>query len=168
MTVLSRKFLQKEIKAKRLVISPYNPKNVGPGSIDLTLSNTIRKFKEIWRTFDVNEAADYKNITEKVKIKEYYIMEPEETILAITKEKITLPEDLCGWIFTRSRFARLGLITDTSFVQPGSSNKPVLEIHNLGPRPLAIYPGTKVCQIVIGQTKGAAKYKGKFKLQKDV
>ncbi len=51
MTILSKKFLQKEIKAKKLVISPYNPRNVGPGSIDLTLSNTIRKFKEIWRTF---------------------------------------------------------------------------------------------------------------------
>ncbi|MBW3010604.1 dCTP deaminase [Candidatus Woesearchaeota archaeon] len=168
MTILTKEFLQKEIRAKRVVISPYNPKNIGPGSIDLTLSNNMRKFKEVWRTFDVKEGADYKNITEELKIKEYYILEPAETILIITKEKVTLPKDLCGWIFTRSRFARLGLITNTSFVQPGSSNNPVLEIHNIGPRPLAIYPGTKVCQLVIGRTEGEAKYKGKFKQQKKV
>jgi dCTP deaminase len=168
MTILTKEALLDEIKKKNIAITPYNAKNIGPGSIDLTLSNGMRKFKEVWRTFDVKEGADYKNITEEMKIKAYYIMEPGETILAIAKEKVTLPKDLCGWIFTRSRFARLGLITNTSFVQPGSSNFPVFEIHNIGPRPLAIYPGTQVCQLVVGRTEGEAKYKGKFKQQKKV
>lgn len=168
MTILTKEALLDEIKNKRLKIDPLVKKNIGPGSIDLTLNETIRKFKEIWRTFDVDEEADYKRITEKKKIKKFYIMDPGETILAITEEKVSLPKDLCGWLFTRSRFARLGLMSNTSFVQPGSSNKPVLEIHNWGPRPLAVYPQTRICQLVVGRTEGEAKYKGKFKLQKEV
>jgi len=92
---------------------------------------------------------------------------PGETVNAITVEKITLPDDICGWLEGRSSFARLGLMVHitASFMQPGISNRQVLEISNVAPIPLAIYPGVKICQFVFQKMIGKAVYKGKFAAQ---
>jgi dCTP deaminase len=50
-------------------------------------------------------------------------------------------------------------------VQPGCDNKQVLEISNMSPMPIALYPGTRICQIVLEEIKGRAKYDGIFKDQ---
>jgi len=50
-------------------------------------------------------------------------------------------------------------------VQPGSDNKQVLEISNMSPMPIALYPGTRICQIVLETVEGKAKYKGRFRDQ---
>ena len=51
-------------------------------------------------------------------------------------------------------------------MQPGINNKQVLEIRNIGPLTLKLKPGTKICQLILEEAKGKAKYKGKFKNQK--
>lgn len=90
--------------------------------------------------------------------------------MGITKERIKLGENICGWLEGRSRFARLGLLVHISagFMQPGINNQQVLEIVNLGHRPLRLHAGTKICQFIFQTTKGKAKYEGKFKGQKEV
>ncbi|MFA5987026.1 MAG: dCTP deaminase, partial [Candidatus Paceibacterota bacterium] len=64
----------------------------------------------------------------------------------------------------RSRFARVGLGVHVTagFIQPGSDNYPVLEMTNLGPVPLSIKPGVKVCQFIFQRCDGEAKHDGKF------
>jgi uncharacterized repeat protein (TIGR01451 family) len=51
---------------------------------------------------------DYRTLTSLVDINDGYLLEPGELVLGITRERITLPEDLCGWLNSRSRFARIG------------------------------------------------------------
>lgn len=53
-----------------------------------------------------------------------------------TKECITLSDNICGWINSRSRFARIGLMSHVTapFISPGISNKQVLEIFNASKR----------------------------------
>ncbi|MBW2987024.1 dCTP deaminase [Candidatus Woesearchaeota archaeon] len=165
MAIYTRDEILKLIKAKKIKITPFNKNNIGPGSIDLTLSNKIREFKQVWRTFDIKPDSDYKKITTTKTIKNYHIIKPKESVIAITKEKVSLPENICGWLMTRSRYARLGLVAVSSFVQPGSENKPVIELFNSGPRPLALYPNIKLVQMILETTVGTAKYKGKFKQQ---
>jgi dCTP deaminase len=88
-------------------------------------------------------------------------------VLGITKEKITLPEDICGWLNSRSRFARIGLMSHITapFISPGVSNRQILEIFNAGKNKIKLMPGTKICQLVLQECKGKAKYEGKFKEQ---
>jgi len=43
---------------------------------------------------------------------------PGRTGPGITQERITLPEDLCGWLNSRSRFARIGRTTYNGLVRP--------------------------------------------------
>ena len=51
------------------------------------------------------------------------------------------------------------------FICPGVSNKQVLEIFNAGKRKLKLYPNEKICQLILEQCKGKAKYNGMFKQQ---
>jgi dCTP deaminase len=92
---------------------------------------------------------------------------PGELVHGITREKIRLPGNLAGRIEGRSRFARIGLMVHMTagLVQPGCNNKQVLEISNMSSMPLALYPGTRVCQIVLEEVRGEAKYEGRFKDQ---
>jgi len=161
--ILTKKVILEEIKNKNIKISPFNPKSIGAASVDLTLGDTIRVFKKV-DNIPITETVDYKKYTRRVSIKKGYVLEPGELIIGITKEKIQLPDDICGWLQSRSRFARLGLIVHMTapFMQPGINNHQALEIYNAGPHDLKLKPGTKVCQFIFERCEGHAKYRGKF------
>ncbi len=165
--ILAHDKIKEEIEKGNIKIEPPISENqIGPGSVDLHLGNVFRRFKHHNEIFIVNDDANFEELTEEVVIEErkYLLIKPNETVLGITKEKITLAQNLCGWIEGRSRFARIGLgvhIT-SGFVQPGVSNHQVLEITNLGPAPLALYPNTRLCQFVFQRCDGSGQYKGRF------
>ena len=165
MCLLAKSEILREIKKGNIKITPLNKKNIGPGSVDLTLDNVFRKFVKS-RKVSINENTDYKKLTKKIKSKSITLL-PGELVLGITKERIKLAPNLAGWLQGRSRFARLGLMVHVTagFVQPGVDNKQVLEIINLSPFALEVKPGTKICQIVFEMAEGKAKYSGKFKNQ---
>jgi dCTP deaminase len=169
MAILTREAILREIEAGNIGVEPFIPSNIGPASIDLHLGNEIRRFVSDRHIIPVQEEFNYENITELVHINDgdHYLLLPGETILGITREKITLAGNICGWLEGRSRFARLGLLVhiSASFMQPGISNKQVLEMSNFGPMALAIMPGTKICQFIFQKTIGEAHYHGKFSQQ---
>lgn len=164
--ILTRNEILNDIKKKRIIIKPFSNSQIGPASIDLTLSNEIRLFKRRILPFKIEEDSDFKKITSPRKIKSF-VLYPNEFILAITREKIKLPPDVCGWLTGRSRFARLGLAIHitASFIQPGINNRQVLEIKNVSNSPLKLFPGARICQMILEKTKGRAKYAGRFAKQ---
>lgn len=167
--ILTKDILLEKIKKKEIKVEPFDSKSVGPASIDLTLDTKIRIFKTDKPHLVINENEDYKNVTKVIDIaKKGYILKPGELVLGITKEKITLPGNVCGWLNSRSRFARLGLMSHITapFISPGVSNHQVLEIYNAGNHDIKLIAGVKVCQLVLQECKGSAVYKGKFKDQK--
>ena len=104
--ILAKPEILRQIQDGRIKIEPFDEEAVGPASIDLTLDNKLRVFntdQHITRT-DI----DYKTLAKLVDITDGYLLEPGELVLGITKEKITLPEDVCGWLNSRSRFAGSG------------------------------------------------------------
>jgi dCTP deaminase len=165
--ILGKKEILKEIAKKRIVITPFDKSAIGPASIDLTLDNKIRVFLKNKKVIDIKENLDYKTITKLVDIKNGFILKPGDLVIGITKEKITLPNDICGWLNSRSKFARVGFMSHITapFICPGVSNQQVLEIYNAGKETLRIHPGIKVCQLIFQKAKGAEKYNGGFKNQ---
>jgi dCTP deaminase len=163
--ILTKNEILKGIKNGKIKIIPYSINNLGPASYDLTLSDEFRIYSG-GKKIAVSEAADYKKYSKIVRgsIK----LKPDGFVLGITKEKITLADDICGWLSGRSRFARLGLQihSTAAFVQPGIDNHQVLEIYNLSKNTLELKPGTKICQIIFERAEGKAKYKGMFAKQK--
>jgi dCTP deaminase len=135
----------------------------------LALGNEFRVFKKVRDIFHVKEEVRFEEISDTVHVKDgdYLLLMPGELVHGITKERIRLPGNLAARIEGRSRFARVGLIVHMTagLIQPGCDNKQVLEISNMSPMPLALYPGTKICQIVIEEVLGEAKYSGRFKDQ---
>ena len=48
------------------------------------------------------------------------------------------------------------------FMGPGIDSQQVLEMSNFGPVPLAVYPGTPICQFVFQRMDGEGHYRGVF------
>ncbi len=167
MAVLTRDEIIKKINIGEIIIEPFEKTRVGPASVDLTLGNTFRVFKNVHDLIHLSENVDVDAVSELVTVKDYFTLLPGQTALGITVEKLTLPPTICGWIQGRSRFARIGLMVHitASFIQPGVSNKQVLEMSNAGPMPLALRPGIAICQIILEETTGKARYEGVFKHQ---
>ncbi len=166
MATLGKDELLKLIGNGILRIEPFGKEQVGPASIDLHLGDSFRVFEKTRDVFQVREDADYKQLTRAVKVERNssFLIMPNELVQGITEETLTLPETLSGRIEGRSRFARLGLLIHLSsgFIQPGSTGKVVLEILNVSPLPLALHPGTAICQVIIEEARGATKYQGAF------
>ena len=165
--ILAENEILREIKNKRIKITPFSKTHVGPGSYDLTLADEFRVFKESSKPKAVEENVNYKTMTKKVIAKKGIILQPGEFIIGITKEQINLPSNVAAWIQGRSRFARMGLMIHSTapFIQPGSNNRQVLEMYNAGPVPLLLKPGERVCELIFERCDGHAHYKGKFKAQ---
>jgi dCTP deaminase len=164
MAVLTRDAILRELETGRLRIEPLAPDQVGPASIDLTLGNEIRVLTPSAEAIPIRDEVDFLDHTESQTLDEPYVLPPGGTIHGITVEKITLPPDLCGFLEGRSRFARLGLMihVTSAFVQPGVSNRQVLEMSNVAGHPLQIHAGVRLCQIVLMRTEGQAVYRGRF------
>ena len=164
--ILTRSEILKTIKQGKLKITPFRKKYIGSASIDLTLSNEFRVFKDNCRPITLTEISDYKKYTKLVR-KKSIIVEPGDFILAITKEKLTMPNDLCGWLQGRTRFARFGLSIHATapFISPAVNNRQILEIKNLSKVPLKLKAGTRICQLIIEQLEGNAIYNGKYRRQ---
>lgn len=166
MSVLIGKEIGKALKNKLIKIEPLEKSQIGPGSIDLTLGNEFRIFKKRSKLYHVKNESHFQDITRDIHVKDgdYIVIKPGEMILGITKEKITLSDNISGRLEGRSRFARFGLAVHVTagFMHPGIANHQVLEIVNLGHAPLALYPGTRICQFVFEKCDGHAIYKGRF------
>lgn len=168
MAVLTHDEIIEKINEGLIKIEPFEEKSVGSASIDLTLGNKFRVFKNIHNTVHLNsDKFDSDSYSDLITVKDSITLQSGRTILGVTVEKITLPPNICGWIQGRSRFARIGLMVhiSSSFIQPGVSNRQVLEIYNAGPISIELYPGVSICQIILEETKGKANYKGSFKNQ---
>jgi len=167
MTVLTRDAIRAELESGRLGITPFEPDQLGVASIDLTLGDEIRIIVEGGPPIDVVSDSDYREHTLVQRLDEPYVLAPGSTIHGITRERIRLPGDLCGFLEGRSRFARLGLMihVTSAFVQPGVNNRQVLEMSNVASRPLRIHAGVRLCQLVLMRTEGEARYAGRFASQ---
>jgi dCTP deaminase len=167
MPILTHDEILARVRSGDIVIDPYQEDCVGPASVDLHLGREFRVFKKMHEIYPVNDHSDFNRITDLVRTEDPFVLMPGETVLGITEERIKLPPNLCGWLEGRSRFARLGLMVHITagFMQPGIDNRQVLEIANVSTVPLALQPGTRLCQFIFQTTVGEAVYRGAFARQ---
>jgi dCTP deaminase len=148
--ILSDVDIKKEIKSKKLVITPFDPKSIQPASLDVKMSNEFRIFKNSTKPYiDVKEPAD--EFMELIKIKkgDPIIIHPREFLLGTTIEKVKIPNDLVAQLNGRSSLGRLGIIVHATagFIDPGFEGFVTLEITNVANLPIALYPGMRIGQL---------------------
>jgi len=145
--ILTCDVIRGEIEAGRVVIEPFFADQLGPASIDLHLGDEIRVMHAGREPVPVTDDVDYRTITDVRSLETPYPLAPGETIHGITRERITLPGDIGG------------------FVQPGVASRQVLEMSNVSGRTLLIHAGVRLLQIVLQRCEGSAVYQGRFARQ---
>jgi len=162
--ILTRDVILSEIAAGNVTVDPFDAAMVGPASVDLHLGDELRVFDASEQAIDVREDVDFRRLSRVVRLDAPFILEPGKTVLGITRERVRLAPNICGWLDGRSRFARVGLMIHVTagFLSPGIDNRQVLEISSLSASPLRLHAGVAICQIVLQRTEGSAVYRGRF------
>jgi dCTP deaminase len=140
----------KERVGKDIIVRPMEPDQIGPSSIDLSLGNKWRIFKQLTKThIDPSKDKDTDEFTEVVTADEF-VIHPGEFVLGTTKEFIQVPVDLVGRLEGRSSWGRLGIVIHSTagFVNPGFNGTLTLEMTNLGKMPVLLKSGMRICQII--------------------
>lgn len=149
--VLSDRTIKELIGAGKIGIDPYQEKRVQPSSVDLTLGDRIRVFANNHRHGLVDLRQPLEDLTELVTLEpgKPFILHPQEFVLGITHERITLPDDLVGRLEGKSSLGRLGLLIHSTagFVDPGWGGRLTLELANILNLPITLYAGMPVAQI---------------------
>ena len=148
--VLSDRSIKEELAKGRIVISPLNPDDIQPASVDLNLDGRVLVFANSRRPYiDVKEGLE--DLTQMVEIQDEspFILHPGEFVLGSTLENIELPDDLVARLEGKSSLGRIGLVIHSTagFVDPGWKGHLTLELSNLARLPITLYKGMKIGQI---------------------
>jgi len=84
------------------------------------------------------------------------VIHPQQLLLASSFEFISMPSDLCGFVLTRSRYARAGLMIATAaYVHPNWRGCLTLELVNYGEVPVELICGSQIGQLALLEAKPA-------------
>ena len=178
MGVLNRKAIKVKVEErnydKKLVVTPLlSEDQIGPASVDIRLgSSIIVPRKTYFEKHDVTERDEVQQLERRLysriqlKYGNKFVLHPNQLILAVTFEYISLPADVFCTIASRSSWGRLGLVIATaSIIQPGFKGCLTLELANLSENPITLYPGLLVGQLVfqnVPSPGGFASYEGRY------
>ena len=153
MTILSDTEIMEAIEKGKIMIEPFLRQNVGPCSIDLTLASYFVVFNP-GETVDPKNLETLRRVIQHVDTKDKpLVMNPGQFVLGSTNEHIRLSKDLSATLEGRSSIARTGIVVHAAgLVQAGTGLlKPstlTLEIFNMSPAPVKLYPGERIVQII--------------------
>ena len=150
MSVLSDRDIRAAIEAGDVVITPYDPKDLQPSSVDLHLDRRFRVFRNNRYPY-IDVRSPQPDLTEMVSVAddEPFILHPGEFVLGQTLEWTELPDDLVARLEGKSSLGRLGLLIHSTagFVDPSWEGNLTLELSNVANLPITIYHGMPIGQI---------------------
>lgn len=76
------------------------------------------------------------------------ILPPGRFILGQTIEYFRIPKDILGVCFNKSTYARCGILINVTPLEPGWEGQLTVEISNTHEKPVVIYAGEGICQIL--------------------
>jgi dCTP deaminase len=76
------------------------------------------------------------------------VIEPNSYILGETIETFHIPRDIVAVCLGKSTYARAGVIINVTPLEPQWRGKVTIEIANLGRRPVCVWPGQGIMQVV--------------------
>lgn len=148
--ILSDKSIKEKLKKGCIAIEPFKEEFLQPASYDLHLDKYFLVFnKEKIGIIDVKEKPE--NLMREIKVNEEdgFIIHPNEFVLANIVEITGVDNRHVGRLEGKSSLGRIGLIIHATagFLDPGNKLRLTLELANVSPIPIKIYPGMKIAQI---------------------
>lgn len=152
--VLSDRTIKLELARGRIAVSPLDPNDIQPSSIDLHLGEDFQVFRNSRYPY-IDPACEQPGLTESVtaSVEEPFVLHPGEFVLGTTVETIALPGDVVGRLEGKSSLGRLGLLIHSTagYVDPGWEGRLTLELSNVANLPILLVPGMKIGQISFTQ-----------------
>lgn len=140
-----------------LTIEPYKEDNVEPASVDLRLGEGFqlavpRRSIGIDLADSNGDEIHWKYVHDSIEIC------PGDFVLATTKERVEIPDDLVAHVLGRSSLGRLGISVHQTagYIDPGFKGQITLELSNHGPAPVSLKPGQRICQMVFEELSSPA------------
>ncbi len=153
-SLLSDRDIKKSLKNKELIITGHKPLYIGSSSVDLHLSNVVKILTDDNKPIDTKRKETI--VFKKWKFKKLVIF-PEEFYIVSTKEKIVFPNNIAGFLQGRSSMGRLGLnVHCAGYFDVGFSGTATLELTNFTKKPIILYAGMRICQMVFIRTESPA------------
>lgn len=176
--ILSNSAIFAALDEKRLVIDPEpKPRNpaddpgadwpYGTSAIDLRLSDEVSWFNDgLAINIDLRRGKFAQlfgpnSSSRKITNDQPYALMPNKLVLANTLEHVELPivpgkASLAARVEGRSSFARCGLLVHFTAptIHAGFRGKITLELINLGPIPVLLYPYSYICQLIVEEVAG--------------
>jgi dCTP deaminase len=153
--ILSDRDIKKKLENGHIRIDPMPNLDIalGPISLDFRLGNQFLIYRRNDQPFiDVQQPETFENLTELISKTrdESFTIHPGEFVLANTLESLEIPNDLAGRLDGKSSLGRLGIVIHSTAgkFDPGFKGNPVLELSNIGPVPVKLYPGMRICQFL--------------------
>lgn len=133
----------KTIKSGKLVMKVSDERQYQPGSVDLRVGNTFARIPK-YGTVRLGEPIEYETVL--VDDGGVYSMKPGEFVLATTKERISIPNNVIGFVEGRSSIGRIGLFCENAgLIDPGFDGHITMELYN---------PTTNIIEIPVGYRIG--------------
>jgi len=176
--ILSNVEIQNALNAGRLIIEP-RPQPEQPdstsgecpyqtSSVDLRLGDEITFFKEglalniDLRLGKFSDLFGPNSASRTITPDQPYSLAPGKFVLAKTLERVELPilahdrACLAARVEGKSSYARCGLLVHFTAptIHSGFAGTITLELINLGPLPVLLYPGAPVCQLIVEEVAG--------------
>ena len=147
--ILHDREIRRFCEEQRMIV-PFDVEQLNPASYDLLLGN------EIMIESATTDTLVRVNISAHTQA-DPYLLKPGQWILAETFETFNMPDDVAGFFFLKSSRAREGLEhSHAGFADPQwTGSKLTLELTNARQlRPLRLWPGLKIGQMVFMLTAG--------------
>lgn len=121
------------------MIFPIHPKQIQPCSVDIRLGVKYRMPSHPMRDDNPEFRA------------QFFVLKPDEFILASTLEEVRVPNTHAMKIDGRSSIGRLGMLVHATagLIDPGFEGDITLELKNLTNRPIRLEAGMSIAQLEI-------------------
>lgn len=137
--ILSDRDLRQRLTDRSIVVEPLGDLELQlqPASIDLRLGGAFRR---------ASTPAEVETVAEG----DHFMLAPAEFALGTTLERVHVPVDLVARVEGRSSIGRLAILVHATagFIDPGFEGEITLELANLGPTPVSLRVGSRICQVV--------------------
>ena len=151
--------------ARIFIVPAPRREDIRDTSVDLILGNDFivtrtAKFSAL-QARDEASRKDIASYQERVLVPfgQQIVLHPGTFILGVTWQYIGLPNDIHGQVLARSTWGRAGLTVATAVVvHPCFAGCLTLELVNNGNAPIALYPGSRVAQMIFMHTESSTSH----------
>ncbi len=146
------------IRRGQIVIDPFEPSLVQPNSLDIRLGDHFVWYLPGESVIDPYDRESVTSDVDECRAREF-VLRPGQFVLAETLELVALPDNVVASIEGKSSIARLGveLHQTGGWIDAGFAGSITLEMCNVNSRPVRVYAGMPIGQLVFYRTDRAAR-----------